>query len=99
MLVLPDTVTVREARDVMRMLEQNVQRDGHGAVTVDASALRDFDTAALAVLLECSRQARSWGKALVVHGAPPKLGELAALYGVDKLLAIGAGAQAAPGTA
>jgi len=98
MLVLPDTVTVREARDVMRMLEQNI-RDGDGAVTVDASALRDFDTAALAVLLECSRQAKAWGKALVVHGAPSKLGELAALYGVDTLLAIGTAPQAAPGTA
>jgi phospholipid transport system transporter-binding protein len=99
MLVLPDTVTVHEARDVLRMLEQNVKRDSDAALTVDASALRDFDTAALAVLLECSRQARAWGKGFVVRGAPAKLGELAALYGVEKLLAIdGDGAQA-PGAA
>ena len=86
MLVLPEVVTVREALDVMRMLEQNVRHDADPALTIDASALRDFDTAAIAVLLECSRQAQAWGKAMVVKGAPPKLGELAALYGVDKLL-------------
>ena len=88
MLVFPETVTVREARDVLRMLEQNVKRDSDPALTIDASALRDFDTAALAVLLECSRQARAWGKGFVVRGAPEKLSELAALYGVDKLLDI-----------
>jgi phospholipid transport system transporter-binding protein len=88
MLVLPETVTVREARDVLRMLEQNVKRDSDPALTIDASALRDFDTAALAVLLECSRQARAWGKGFAVRGAPAKLGELAGLYGVDDLLGI-----------
>jgi phospholipid transport system transporter-binding protein len=87
MLVLPEVVTVREALDVMRMLEQNVRQDSDPALTIDASALRDFDTAAIAVLLECSRQATAWGKSMVIKGAPPKLGELAALYGVDKLLA------------
>jgi phospholipid transport system transporter-binding protein len=90
MLVLPEVVTVREAPDVLRMLEQNVRRDGDAALTIDASALRDFDTAAIAVLLECSRQAQAWGKSMVVKGAPSKLGELAALYGVDKLLSFGA---------
>jgi phospholipid transport system transporter-binding protein len=88
MLVLPAKVTVDEARDVLRMLEQSVRHDNAPALTVDASALREFDTAALAVLLECARQARAWGKAFVVHAAPPKLGELAALYGVDKLLSM-----------
>jgi phospholipid transport system transporter-binding protein len=90
LLVLPEVVTVREAPDVLRMLEQNVRRDGDAALTIDASALRDFDTAAIAVLLECSRQAQAWGKPMVVKGAPSKLGELAALYGVDKLLSFGA---------
>jgi phospholipid transport system transporter-binding protein len=89
MLVLPEVVTVQEAPDVLRMLEQNVRRDADPALTIDASALRDFDTAAIAVLLECSRLARAWGKGFVVKGAPAKLAELAALYGVDKLLSIG----------
>ena len=89
MLVLPEVVTVREAPDVLHMLEQNVRRDSDAALTIDASALRDFDTAAIAVLLECSRQAQAWGKGMVIKGAPAKLGELAALYGVDKLLAFG----------
>jgi phospholipid transport system transporter-binding protein len=88
MLVLPQTVTVNEARDVMRMLEQTVRRDSEPELVIDASALSEFDTAALAVLLECARQAKAWGKGFVVRGAPPKLAELAALYGVDALLSI-----------
>jgi phospholipid transport system transporter-binding protein len=88
MLVLPETVTVVEARDVLQMLAQTVRRDGDGALTVDASSLKEFDTAAVAVLLECARLAKAWGKRFEVRGAPAKLVELASLYGVDQLLAI-----------
>jgi phospholipid transport system transporter-binding protein len=89
MLVLPETVTVAEARDVLQMLIQTVRRDRGDALTIDASALKEFDTAAVAVLLECLRQAKAWGMRFVVKGAPAKLVELAALYGVAELLAIG----------
>jgi phospholipid transport system transporter-binding protein len=88
MLVLPQTVTVNEARDVLRMLEQTVRRDNEPALVIDASALHDFDTAALAVLLECARHAKAWGKDFLVRAAPAKLVELARLYGVDELLSM-----------
>lgn len=87
--MLPQTVTLREAQDTLRMLSQALQRDGGEALTLDASPLRELDSGALAVLLECKRLAQAWGKGFAVHGAPPKLLELAKLYGVDQLLALG----------
>ena len=64
---------------------------GRGLVTaanIDASALKDFDSSALAVLLECRRIAQASGKAFTVRGVPAPLAELAGLYGVDELLAL-----------
>jgi phospholipid transport system transporter-binding protein len=86
MLVLPDTVTLAEARDTLRMLAQAAPRQGAAELTIDAAQLRRFDTSALAVLLECRRIAQADGRAFAVRNAPPKLEALAALYGVDALL-------------
>jgi phospholipid transport system transporter-binding protein len=88
MLLLPQTVTLREAQDTLRMLSQALQREPAPTLTVDASPLRELDSAAIAVLLECRRLAQAWGKTFAVHGAPAKLVELARLYGVDQLLAL-----------
>jgi len=88
MLLLPQTVTLREAQDTLRMLSQALQREPASALTVDASPLRELDSAAIAVLLECRRLAQAWGKTFSIHGAPTKLVELAKLYGVDGLLAL-----------
>jgi phospholipid transport system transporter-binding protein len=90
MLLLPATVTTREARDTQRMLSQALQQEvktqSEPTVTVDASGLAQFDSAALAVLLECQRLAQAFGKGFAVRNAPAKLAELARLYGVDGLL-------------
>jgi phospholipid transport system transporter-binding protein len=87
MLVLPEVLTLREANTTLRMLEQSARSDDAATLTVDASALRSFDSAAVAVLLECRRLARDWNKGFEVRGAPAKLSELVRLYGVDALLA------------
>ena len=55
---------------------------------LDASGLLELDTAALAVLLACQRQAQAAGRQLRVTAAPPKLAQLARLYGVDPLLGL-----------
>ncbi len=90
MLVLPATITTQEARDTQRMLSQALQQEiktqNEPRVVVDASGLQQFDSAALAVLLECQRQALAWGKGFAVRNAPKKLTELARLYGIDVLL-------------
>jgi len=89
-LVLPATITTQEARDTQRMLaqalQQGIKTQNEPVVTVDAAGLQHFDSAALAVLLECQRLAQAWGKGFAVRNAPAKLAELARLYGVDALL-------------
>lgn len=86
MLLLPATVTMQEARNASAMLAQALRREPDGPVLVDAAGLQQFDTAVLAVLLECQRQAQAWGKGFAVRHAPAKLSALAKLYGVDSLL-------------
>jgi phospholipid transport system transporter-binding protein len=90
MLLLPPTITTREARDTLRMLAQALQREPDEAVVIDASGLEQLDTSALAVLLECRRLAQAWGKEFQLRRAPQKLTALARLYGVDALLGFAA---------
>lgn len=92
MLVLPDTITLQDARNAQRMLTHALQQQARSnaeepVVMVDAGGLQRFDSSALAVLLECRRLASAWGKGFGVRNAPKKLSELARLYGVDVLLA------------
>ena len=86
MLLLPATVTAKEANDTRRLLIQALKAEPQGEVLVDASNLQHFDSSALAVLLECERAAEGSGKPFAVRNAPPKLAALARLYGVDVLL-------------
>ncbi len=78
---LPATATLAEACSLLQALDA-------GPDVIDASAMKHFDTSAVAILLEASRRARARGATLVVRGAPPKLVELARLYGVDELLSL-----------
>jgi phospholipid transport system transporter-binding protein len=68
------------------MLAQALRSQSESAVVADASALTHFDSSALAVLLECRREALVLGKSFSVSHLPPRLRELAALYGVASLL-------------
>ena len=88
MYLLPTTLTLAQANDAVRSIEQALGQGSveKGALVVDASALRSFDTSAIAVLLEARRLAQAAGRALRVHGAPPAMVELSGLYGVEALL-------------
>ncbi|MDP9046225.1 MAG: STAS domain-containing protein [Pseudomonadota bacterium] len=87
MLLLPATLTAREANDTRRLLAQAMSAAStEPAVLVDASNLRHFDSAALAVLLDLQRAAEGSGKPFMVRRPPAKLFALAHLYGVDTLL-------------
>jgi phospholipid transport system transporter-binding protein len=95
MLLLPATLTSREARVTLRMLKQALQSEGsEGPVVVEATSLQHLDSSALAVLLEIERLAIAWGRSFVVRGVPAKLAALAKLYGVEQLL-LGSDAAAA----
>ena len=86
MLVLPAELTLAQASDCLARLQAQVAAQPGPAVQLDASALVRFDSAALAVLLACRRTGLAAGKSLVVQGLPPKLAQLAGLYGVEALL-------------
>lgn len=92
MLLLPSVITHAEVPHVLSLFTQTLSQaaavGGSEAamLTVDGSDLRQFDSSALAVLLECQRMARAKGRAFSVRSLPPKLTELARLYGVDGLL-------------
>lgn len=83
-LQLPERLTQVEAADCLARLSRQM-RDGAGW-ELDASALADFDSSALAVLLALQREARAAGTMLRVHGMSGRLQELVALYGVGELL-------------
>ena len=87
MLVLPPELTHRQAAACLRMLMQGLLKHrGDPTVVVDAHALRVFDTSALAVLLECRREALALGKLFRVQGLPESLMGMAGVYGVDQLM-------------
>ena len=89
-IALPARITMSDARATLAQLQPLLQ--AADAPVIDASALADLDTAAIALLLDCRRQAQAAGKPLQVVGAPPKLAQLATLYGVADLLALQPGA-------
>ncbi|MDM0017952.1 STAS domain-containing protein [Variovorax saccharolyticus] len=86
MLVLPPKLTHDEAPACAYMLQQGLAGQTDTATVVDASALVQFDSSALAVLLECRRESSALGRGFAVKGLPTRLRELAALYGIAGLL-------------
>ena len=85
MLTLPSALTHESAADFSQTLRRAVLSQP-ADVVADASALRQFDSSALAILLECRREALAAGKSFSVQGAPPQLRQLAGLYGVAELI-------------
>jgi phospholipid transport system transporter-binding protein len=86
MLVLPAKLTHEQAAACARMLAQGMRSSPEQSVVADAGALSQFDSSALAVLLECRREAAALGKTFAVARLPSRLRELAKLYGVAELL-------------
>ncbi|WP_022982441.1 lipid asymmetry maintenance protein MlaB [Ideonella sp. B508-1] len=95
MLHLPAQITLSEARQVRDTLLSQIHAETGAELVLDASALTQVDSATLAVLLACRRQApaRRW----VIQGAPAQLSDLARLYGVDSLLGLQARAAQSSG--
>lgn len=84
---LPAHATLEQAAELAARLTAEVAQ-GSGVLTVDASALQAFDSSTIALLLQARRVAEAAGRGFAVTGAPPKLVELARLYGVDGLLSL-----------
>ena len=100
MLLLPATLTSREARVTLRMLQQALQSEGsEGPVVVEAGSLQQLDSAALGGAARDRAPGGGLGPRLRRARRPAKLAALAKLYGVDVLLlkpepAAGTGAAA-----
>ena len=56
--------------------------------SIDCSALKDFDSTVLTVLLAWQKKLTAEGKAIKVEHAPEKLKVLAGVYGVAPLLGL-----------
>jgi phospholipid transport system transporter-binding protein len=75
--------------------------DGDGVFRVDASALKQFDSATIALLMQARRLAQAAGRGFAVDHLPAQLAQLARLYGVEELLQPSAALQvkSSPSTA
>lgn len=74
--------------EAIRALPGTPDGSGGAGLVINASALSVFDSSALAVLLECRRQAMAAGQRFSVSGAPARLLQLATLYGVVELFPV-----------
>ncbi|HZY16083.1 MAG TPA: STAS domain-containing protein, partial [Ramlibacter sp.] len=70
MLVLPAELTHAQAGPCSRMLAQALRSEPGQQAVAEASGLRSFDSSALAVLLECRREALALGKSFAVAHMP-----------------------------
>lgn len=86
MLQLPARLTHDLAAPSVLALTALLARESGSEVVADASALQEFDSSALAVLLACRRHVLATGKTFSVHGLPERLRKLAGLYGLQDLL-------------
>ena len=88
MTTLPASLTLKDAQAVLETLRQSFAAESGDVWRVDAGAVTQLDTSALAVLLECARIATAGGRRLQIDNIPPRLADLARLYGVDEILHI-----------
>jgi len=86
MLSLPAELTHRQAASCLQGLLRELRSMSQTTAELDAAALTNFDSSALAVLLACRRAALQQGCSFTVRALPPALSKLAGLYGVQELL-------------
>jgi phospholipid transport system transporter-binding protein len=79
---LPSVVTQKNALQIQREGLLNAA----ALKTVNCSALKEFDSTVLAVLLAWHKKLKLNGESLVVEHAPEKLRVLASVYGISALL-------------
>ena len=84
---LPANATLEHAAELAATLPAALT-EGSGVFSIDASALTDYDTSTIALLMQARRGAQAAGRGFAVTGAPAQLTQLAALYGVEELLSL-----------
>ena len=86
LLTLPADLRHSNAAACLAQLQSQIRSSTDKQIEIQAGALSDFDSSALAVLLGCRREAESLSKSLQFKQFPAKLRQLALLYGVSELL-------------
>ena len=81
---LPSVLTHTQAQALANQLVQAAQAPS--ALVVDASALSQFDSSALAVLLAGMRAAQTQGRPCRIQGLPSRAHNLAQVYGLTEVL-------------
>jgi phospholipid transport system transporter-binding protein len=95
-LDLPQELTHAQANACLMQLVEGLKKQSSPEVVLNASGLKRFDSAALAVLLEFKRQCLASSKRLSIHGMPERLGNLATLYGIAELLPLATAPVSSP---
>ena len=88
LLKLPTVLTHHQSSEWARSLKLAIRAAAtdQTPVIADASALTQFDSSALAVLLDCRRESLTMGRIFLVQGLAPRLRQLAGLYGIATLI-------------
>lgn len=95
-IALPQELSATSVLSAKAGLLRSMQALPAGAaIVLDASGVQSFDSAGLALLLDCRRVAQSRQQSLRVQGWTPSLQSLAQVYGVMPLLDPEASAAAA----
>jgi len=81
---LPEHVRAKEARSFMRAVQPELRRD-RPRVVVDMSTVKDMDTAALDMLLECMSQVARRDGAVKLAGISPQAATVLELTRMDHI--------------
>ena len=82
---LPAAATLEQAAVLLQELDAAIAAAGSAGLRLDAAALKEFDTSAVALLLHGKRLAAKSGVPFTVAGAPSTLRELARRYVASSL--------------
>jgi len=87
-IALPAVLLQAQAQSVTNALVSSLtaQLAKDGEAVLDASALTQFDSSALAVILACRRAVLAKGAQLRITGLPERAQTLAKVYGLSALL-------------
>jgi len=94
-MALPAVLTQAQATAIAAQLQRAIAGQT-GSFVLDASALQQFDSSALSVLLTGLRAAAAKGMSLQVLGLPERAQQLAQVYGLSDLLQTSAAALQSP---
>jgi len=94
-MALPAVLTQAQATAIAAQLQRAIGVQTRSFV-LDASALQQFDSSALSVLLTGLRAAAAKGMSLQVRGLPERAQQLAQVYGLSDMLQTPAAALQSP---